>query len=573
MLTRLSVKNLAVVADAVLDFAPGLTVVTGETGAGKSLLIGALSLAVGARASSERVRDGGAAARVEAVFEPDDPDRVNRLLSDLGLEPLEDGLVILRREIGADGRSRAFAGDSQVLVSTLRTLGDALVDLHGQGEGQALLRPAAQRHALDALGGSRAEVHALGAALDAAEAVERDIEARAQRHAEIARQREFFEHQLNEIDGARLSADEEDELLRERTRMRAASRLAELRETVARELDDDEHGAIGAVARAGDGVGELARIDDTFAPLAEMLETARLEIEEVARSIDTGLADLEFSPERRDEVEARLDRIAALKRKYRPSIPAVLEYAEELRAVLAGDEAGTVELADLERRRDEHRRAAAELADRVGETRVRAAAELAHAVTGALPELGMEGARFDVALDVQADPDSWYLRGGAGVGLTRSGAERVTFRLAANPGAPLRPLATVASGGELSRVMLALKEKLAEAHPVDVMVFDEVDSGIGGGTAHAVGDRLRALSGTRQVIAITHLPAVACTGDTHYRIDKRTDGHTTEVTVSALAGRDRVGEIARMLSGAEDDRTARRHARELLEARTGRAAT
>jgi len=571
MLTRLTVQNLAVVADVTLELGQGLTVVTGETGAGKSVIVDALLLVAGGRGSGSIVRPGAQAARVEAVFEPRDAARLSQRLVELGLPALEEGVLILRREIAADGKNRAFIGHAQVLVSTLREIGDELVDLHGQGEGQGLFRTARQREWVDAHARAEPLVEELGKCLHAADEAAEKLDGLTARFAEATRQRERLEHELHEIESARLLPDEEELLKHERGLVRSREELVEHAGAVCRELLEDENAALTRVSRAETSVRHLASLDPELEPSVELLETARVAMDEVARTVAGRLRGLDFSAERRDEIEARLDLLATLKRKYARSIPDLLAHAQSLREALDAEAGTSDSLATLERERDAWRAKAKSLADRLGEARVRTARELALGVTKELHALGMKEAQFDIRVEPEVDRTSWYERAGKRLRIGSYGAETVEFLLTANPGLPPAPLAKIASGGELSRVMLALKVRLVDVDPADVLVFDEIDAGIGGRTARVVGERLAAIAADRQVVAITHLATVACAGRTHLRVEKVTDGSTTSVRARSLADEDRVAEIARMLSGADADQTARQHARELLASRTGGA--
>jgi DNA repair protein RecN (Recombination protein N) len=568
MLARLRVRDLVVVEEATLEFGPGLNVVTGETGTGKSLILGALGLVTGRRPSGTLVRPGAERARVEAVFAPDDVARVDARLHAIGLDRLEDEWLILRRELRPDGKSRAFVGDQQVLVSTLRALGDGIVDVHGQAEGHRLARPARQRECLDLIAESAAAERLRGLLRE-----ERTVSGRIadvlRRRDEVASQREFFEHQLAEIRAANLSPDEEDELRREREILLKSGEIAESVQAIRHDLVEAENATLDRLGRAARELARLAAIDASFTEACALLESARIEIEDVAATVARRVGSIDFSPERRDAVEARLDRIAGLKRKYRAGVRDLLERAMEIERLLRHGESDDEELGRLERERAEIRREAAAAADRLAQDRREAARRLTRAVMRELPELGMKGARFGVELNTTDDPDSWYERDGRSVRLGPHGAESVRFMLSANPGHPLAPLARAASGGELSRVMLALTVQFAARAPAEVIVFDEVDAGVGGETAVAVGARIESIAASRQVIAITHLASVACRGRRQFSVEKTSARGRPHVQVRPLDEEDRVGEIARMLSGGAADAAARGHARELLSAHGG----
>jgi DNA repair protein RecN (Recombination protein N) len=557
------VRDLVVVREATLEFGPGLNVVSGETGAGKSLLLGAVGLVAGERGSTSLVRPGARVTRVEAVFAPRHVARVNACLAAAGLDPMEEEWLIVRRELTTDGKSRAFVGDQQVLVSTLRELGEILVDVHGQGEGQLLRAPRRQLVWLDAVAGVDPAAP-LQELLARQREITEEIDAIRRRREEVASQRDLLEHELREIADARLEPGEEEALGRERELILKAADVGAHLRAVSDALVDAEGAALDDVGRASTHLEALAAIDPELMPSVQLLENARAEIEEVARAVARRFEAIDFSPERRDEVELRLDVIQRLRRRYGGGVEELLSRAEEIRRSLQSDEESDAEVASLEERRGAVRGEAAAAADRLGEARARAARRLARAVTRELPDLGMKGARFEVQLTTTPDPDSWFSRDGQGVRLGPAGAESVAFMLSANPGHPLAPVARAASGGELSRVMLALKSQMAEQVRAEVMIFDEVDAGVGGRTARAVGERIGAIARKRQVIAITHLAPVACLGDRHFRVEKRSAKGKTSVRVRLLGEEERIEEIASMLSGADGDQVAREHARELL---------
>lgn len=566
MLVRLSVANLAVVDDASLELGPGLNAVTGETGAGKSLILGAVALLTGERAAGGLVRPGTPAARLEAVFEPREPERAEAALDALGLPPLEDGYLLLRRELSADGRSRAFVGDSQVRLATLKTLGERLVDIHGQAEGHELLRASRQREVLDEAGGHGAHRVRLRALLEEERALTTSIRDAERQREEIARQRELYEHQLREITDAALVPDEASTLRAERKVYLEAERIVAHANEVTSELSDDDGAALERLGRASTRLGQLSEIDERWRGALELVDSAHIATEEALRAVLDALDGFDFSPERRDEVEQRLDLIARLERKYARSVPDLILYAQTIRDALAGDEERARTTGALEAERARVRDEAAKVADALGAARAKAAKDLARRVMKELPDLGMKGARFQVHLEAEHDPGGWYEREGTPLRLGADGAERVDFRLSANAGQEPGSLARVASGGELSRVVLALKACLASAITTDVMIFDEIDAGVGGRTARAVAQRMAEIAAGRQVIAITHLAPVACAAAHHHLIEKRAARGTTRVHVRRLEESDRVAEVARMLGGKEDERAARAHAEEMLRA-------
>ena len=557
MLRELRVRNFAVLEAVVVPLAPGLNVLTGETGAGKSMLIDAILLIRGARAQGDVIRADTETATVEAVFDVEPRGPVAALLDEAGLG-LDDGQLVLRRELSRAGRHRAFANDAPVTVGLLERLGDHLVEVHGQHEHQRLLEPARQLELLDRfadaedlreeVGGLFAKFREARAEMERARAAERD---RAQRE-------DLLRFQVGELDAARLRSGEEAELRAELRRAQHAEKLAGGLAEAAALLDDDRDAATSRLARAARLLGDLGRIDPAFAAPVAGLDAAQAHLEEVLAALRALRADVVVEPGRREAIDERLDALTRLKRKYGESAEAMLGFREEAAAEL--DRLGRHEeiLAEQERLLGELRveleAAATALADR----RQGAVERLAPRVERELRALGMERAVFRVALE-RAPLEAIGARG----------LDRVEFRLATNPGEELRPLARVASGGELSRTMLALKAVLARADRVPTMVFDEVDAGIGGRVASVVAQKLAAAAEGRQVLCVTHLAPIAAAAQQHLRVVKSVRGGRTRVAAEPLAGAARVEEIARMLGGETVTDTARGHARALLDAAGG----
>jgi DNA repair protein RecN (Recombination protein N) len=547
-LRELTVENLAVVERVRLALGPGFTVLTGETGAGKSLVVDAVELALGARARGDQVRAGADAARVEAVFDApasdaDDP------LADLLAEG--DGLAIVRREVAADGRSVARLNDRTITVGSLAALSGRLGEIHGQHEGQRLLDPARQLELLDGYGGH-------DTLRERVRDAHREWRATGARSAELvtdprelARRTELLRFQVAEIERAAPRPGEIEEL-------EAQLRAAEHAETIARAAAS----AVGALrdeAGAGETLGtaerELltaAQHDERFAPYADRAAGLAAEAAELARDVAAAADDVELDPATREAVEERLTLLYDLRRKY----------GDTLEAVVAFGESAAAELATLEDQEGERDRLRAEEAARRGEledaaaaltaARTDAAHRLERAVNAELPPLGLVSGAFGVEMAA------------AEIGAT--GGDRVTFTFAPNPGEPARPLARIASGGEASRVSLAIKVVLAEADAMPLLVFDEVDAGVGGRNASALGERLRALSRFHQVLCVTHLPQVAAWADAHFVVGKHLDGDRTVTDVRVLDGGARRAELAAMLAGEGAGDEAHAAAEALLRA-------
>jgi len=550
MLVELHIRDYAVVDDLTLSLGPGLNALTGETGAGKSIIVGALSLLIGERASSDVVRAGAERASVEAVFDLEQLPAVRERAEELGFR-LEDGLLILRREVAAAGRNRAWVGGSPTTAGVVGELGSSLVDLHGQHEHQTLLRARDQRTILDAYGGSTALAKEVARRYRVLEDLKDQLEEREEKQRIVEAREDFLRFQLNEIDEAGLEPGEDDRLEVEIGRHEHSEELARATQALNAELYSSEGAVTDRLAEAKNVLSRLVGFDIALRSEVERVDEALHLVSDVARALGDYATAVEFDPGRLEEVRTRLDRIFRLKRKYGPELADVLETAQRVRTELdAHDEAEN----DLAKIREEIGVAEAELLSEaaiLSTKRGRAATELGIAVSEALPDLGLVGGRFEVELTVSD-------------ALSASGAESVEFVVSPNTGFNLMPLARIASGGELSRIMLALKAILASVDEVPVLVFDEIDSGVGGTVASSVAVKLARVAEAHQVFVVTHLPQVASRADAHLVVEKRVDKDITTTVVRQLNEDSRVYEIARMLGGDAESDASREHARELL---------
>ncbi|HEY7527214.1 MAG TPA: DNA repair protein RecN [Candidatus Limnocylindria bacterium] len=550
-LTELTVENLAVIERVRLPISPGFTVLTGETGAGKSLIVDALALALGARAATDQVRAGADAARVEAVF-----DAVSPLADDPLADVLAagDGQAIVRREVGVDGRSSVRVNDRSVTVGGLASLGERLAEIHGQHEQQRLLVLERQLALLDRFGDLGATVTTVATAHAAWRAtVAQAAEMLADPH-ELARRMELLRHQVDEVSAAAPRASEDEELERQLRSASHAEAIARAADAALRALRD-EGGGLDALRVAGGELVQAASLDERFSDVAERAAALEAEATELARDVAELGEAVELDPAARAALEERLALLYELKRKYGGTLAEVVGFAESAAAELARledqDELRERLRADEEGRRAALERAAAQLTD----ARAIAAEQLANRVNAELPPLGLPAGSFGIHLE----------RTEIGPG----GGDRVTFTFAPNPGEPPRPLARIASGGEASRLSLALKVVLAAADETPVLVFDEVDAGIGGRHATALGERLRALARYHQVLCVTHLAQVAALADSHVHIGKRSADGRTVAEATLLDGESRRAELAAMLAGEGAGEEARAAAEALLRAAAG----
>ncbi len=566
MMIELSIKDFALISHLRLQPGPGLNVLTGETGAGKSIIIDAVQVLLGGRASVDYVRTGRKAAVIEAVFEISGLPWMAEKLAELGLDQDHDQLV-LTREIQVNGRNVARVNGRLVTASVLRELGNLLVDIHGQHEHQSLLRPEEHIELLDHFGGRkllalREQVSRLAAEV---EQVDARMVALGGDERERNRRLDLLRYQVEEIDQAAFTVGEEEEMKRRREILSHAERLAQAADTSFSLLYGGENGQavtdlLGSVL---DHLGEAAGIDPSLAGFVDTLQNIQYEIEELARDLRVYRDAISFDPQELARVQERMDLLQDLKRKYGDSIKEILRYREEAAAEIESYEQGAEKLEELKEERARLRLEQGLACEQLSRARREAARQLEKGVAAGLADLGMKETRFKVAITRVPDPDGPEVEG-EHVLADRKGVDRVEFLLAPNQGEPLKPLAKIASGGEMSRIMLALKGILAEVDRIPTLIFDEVDTGIGGRAARAVGVKLARIGTRRQILCVTHLAQIACLADQHYHIEKKVSRGRTETVVTHLDQEKRVDEIARMLSGTRSQIT-REHARQMLE--------
>ena len=551
MLTELRIKNFAIIESLTLPLAPGFNVLSGETGAGKSIIVGALGLLLGERASADLIRTGTDRATVEGVFDAADRADVAALLDERGIDA-EESTVVLRREIAATGRARAWVNGTTVTASVLAEVGRQLVNLHGQHEAQTLLDGESQRRILDAFGGATEQAAAVREAHATLAAVRREIAELSARRADAERRADYLRHVAKEIDDARLEEGEDARLEDEGRRLEHAGELQTLAEGMAAALDGEEDAALQRLGAVQRSLAAIQKIDPSLERLQELFDNAFYTLQELSRELEEYAAGVELDPERLAEVQRRRDLIFRLTKKYGGTLGEVLATGRAARAELDLVDSAEFDLRQLEAREGAARERLAAEASRLSALRAAAAERLGSAVDEVLPDLGMPDGHF-VATLVPRDE------------VAATGAEDVEFRVALNVGHDARPLARVASGGELSRVMLALKTILARLDRVPTLVFDEVDAGIGGRVGLQVGETMRRVAAHHQVFAISHLPQLAARAHHHILVTKGSRGGVTTADCLVLEGDARVGEIARMLGGDPESQVSRAHARELLE--------
>lgn len=560
MLEELTVRNYALIEELHLRFGPGFNVLSGETGAGKSILVDALSLVLGSRGRSESVRQGSSEAEVAAVIQVENTPELREWCEKYDIEP-EDGSLLIRRTLRPNGRGSASVQAVPVTRGALAELSGVLVDIHGQHEHQSLFQVSAHRRLLDRFANLETRVNEFGALFTEVSDISRRLDILDKDEGEMKREADFLRFAADEIESAELKSGEEEELAETQKRLARHEELSGSLERTMNASSESRHGALSNLRIAKDELGAAAGIDSSLAPLVQRLETAFFEIEDIVQEVRGRLDTANFDPAELEAVDARLARIGTLEKKYAAvSIDEVLEYAREARERLAGFENRDDERRGLLRRRGELQSRLASEAAEISRGRKSAADSLRERTEAHLHSLGMAEARFTVELEGKRNTEGKALIG-------PYGGDTVEFLLSANRGEKPKPLKSTASGGELSRVMLALKTVLSESDTVPSMIFDEVDSGIGGEVARSVGEHLHALSKSKQIFCITHLAAIAVFADNHFQVGKESSGSRTVTRVRRIDADERVKEVARMLAGNRDDAASLGHAARLLEER------
>ncbi len=560
MLTCVRVREFAIIEQQEVVFEPGLNIVTGETGAGKSILVDALQLVLGARGRADLVRTGARQADVEALFDVSDDPVARGRLEGVGIE-VEDEIV-LHRVNQASGRTRAYVNGKLATAAQLRRLSAGLVDISSQHEHHTLASPASHLAYLDAYAG----LEGLEQGMRQAWALLLDARASVQELEDQARNRVdregYLRYQLSELEGLDLKPGEDTALADEAKRLRHAERLSRATQGAEAVLYEQENALTAQLARVVGGLQELAAIDPRLSEVTQQLEGARVELEEAARVLGAYGRNVHADPERQAEVEARLAHIRRLERKYGGSLEAVLGYRDTITAQLEELAAVEVNLEERQATMDSALEQASELAKELSERRKDAAERLAEAITAELNELGMGDAlvQVDVAPFEQVSHD--FVVGEAP--LTSTGIDRVEFLIAPNPGEDPKPLAKVASGGEISRALLALKAVLAGNGPAGTYVFDEVDAGVGGAVAEVIGRKLQEIARHHQVVCITHLPQIAAFGEAHFFVSKTVRDGRTRSKIKSLDDAERIRELANMMAGKQHGRSTRKAAEDML---------
>ncbi|MBM3330239.1 DNA repair protein RecN [candidate division WOR-3 bacterium] len=578
MLSELRIRNYALIEDLTVQFSPGLNVLSGETGAGKSIIIGALSLLLGDKPDADMIRAGADTAQVEGRF--DAGKQLAAECTALGIPLTEDGALLLRRRAERSGRGAAYANDSGITIAALQRLGDRLVDLHGQHQHQLLLKPEIHLDILDEYAGLSSERDGFAERFHAFDEKSAELARLDQQLAERRSRQELTEFQLKELGGAAVKSGELAGLSRERELLQSAERRFTLARQLEELLSEQEGSIIGLLGIAGKTLNELAELDPGLAERRALLSEARAGADDLWRELVRYRESIEFSPERMEEVNSRLFLIEKLERKYGLRADELASLEARLRAELDSIELGASHREEMVAELSALRQDLMARADALSRKRGRARTELEKRLSTEFEALGLGKAVLSVSIGRVLDPDGVHQRGNERFRMTPAGVDTAEFLFSANPGEELRPLRKVASGGELSRIMLALKSALTRARDmtemsdisdrvpsggVATLVFDEIDVGIGGKVAEAVGKRLARLGKNHQVICITHLPQIAKYAERHLLVAKSVRGNRTLTSIRTLDPDSRVEELARMTSGATVTKASLAHAREMLE--------
>ncbi len=548
MLEVLHIENIAIIEEADIRFEAGFNALTGETGAGKSIVIDALSAVLGQRTSRELIRTGADKAFVSAIFSGVEPS----LLAELGITPEEDGSLLLQREIHSDGKSVCRIGGRPVTVGQLKALGSRLLNIHGQHDGQQLLDEEEHLRFLDSFGRTERLFNAYTEKYNHFIEIQRKMQSLQMDESEKARRVDTLTYQIGELERAQLRAGEEEELSARRNLLRNAEKFisAVSEADYALNGDDSGDGALGLLRRAQDAIGAVRHLDDGYAALHQRLEALYSEAYDVAATVEDRRESFDFSPNELDEVESRMDQLYRLKKKYGPSVEDMLAYLDRCRAELEQIEYAGDTLIRLERELAKAEQAALDAAERLSQGRRQAAEQLSAQILEELRQLDMGKIRF--AADMAEKP------------LGPDGIDQVRFLMSANVGEELRPIHKIASGGELARIMLAMKNVLSEQDMVGTMVFDEVDTGVSGRAAQKVAEKMARISRRKQVLCVTHLPQLAAMADTHFSVEKGEQNGRTYTAVQRLDREQRRQELARLTGGSHVSQTMLDGAEELL---------
>lgn len=562
MLRQLYIKDYALIDEIIIEFKSGLNILTGETGAGKSIIIGAMSLLLGERAKRDVIRKGASMSVVEGLFSVPDTDRWIPFAEQI--ETHDDGLL-LRREVHESGRTRAFANDSPISNTLLAEIGDLLVDLHGQHAHQTLLKVDRHLDYLDNFDISKDLIEQVRHSYKRFLSLNSELETLKERERLLKEKKELLEFQVHEIAVADLQIDEEENLEREERILKNSERLFQASEELSQILYAGENSAVEKLSFAENTLSGLKGVDRQFGKWAQECESARIAVEEIVNAVQIFVSKVEYNPQRLEEVRERLGLLSRLKKKYGGSLEEVLRFLAESKNELDQMESIGDRIEKAERELEEENLTLAKHCEALSKKRHDSASRLEKCTVKALEELGLKSGKFKIRLQTRENPEGRLRIGNRQFSVTQRGIDQAEFFISLNPGEDPKPLTKIASGGEISRIMLALKAVLAEADEVPVLVFDEIDTGISGRIASVVGNNLHEVSRRRQVICITHLPQIAAKGEHHFSVEKQVIDNRSVTTIRVLDEEERIGEIAKLIGGERVSDSAIDSAKELLK--------
>jgi len=552
MLTTLRVQNLAIVDNIHVDLGSGLNVITGETGAGKSIIANSLGLVLGGRSDRSMIRAGETKCSVEAVFNLTDSPEIDAILDEIGIEPCRDNILIVRRIISASGSGKNLINDCPATVQTLKRIGTLLVDMHGPHDHQSLLNPDFQLDILDAYGHLSELRTAYAATYRTLLDLQQERDSIDDNDQAVAQQIDMLSYQVKELEDADLANLDEEELISEHTRTANAERIIELTNSVRNAIIEDDTSAFNALAFSQRTLPELADLIEEGAEWRDEIESISIQLQEMATSMSGFVQNIETDPERLLQLEDRMALIQKLKRKYGSSIADMLAFLKKSKSRLTDLENREERLLKIDAEIEKARKKVMTAGKKLREARKKSAVTLGESITKQLHDLGFQHGEFDVAVNPAENPRP-------------SGLDDIDFGFAPNVGEPMRPLKAIASSGEISRVMLAIKAVLAKHDRIPVLVFDEIDSNVGGEMGNAIGTKLAAVAEQHQVICITHLPQVAVHGESHFVVAKEVRDERTRTSITPIHAEKRAEEVARMLGGKDLTSVTLRHAREMLK--------
>jgi DNA repair protein RecN (Recombination protein N) len=556
MLEELHIRNYALIDTLSIRFTKGLTILSGETGAGKSILVGALGMVLGTKVTGDVIRTGTEEAEVTAVIRIEGNGEAEEWLKQRDIAD-EDGSIILRRILRRNGRGASYIQNVPVTLGDLQEFTSLVVDLHGQHEHQSLFHEENHRKFLDRFAGISDRVEAFYTKFQELAYLRKKREELGKTEKERLRELEYLRFAVEEIEKANLREEEEEELSREKKILLSHEKLVKTLNEVIGELSTGREGVVGSIRRSQNLLQSLVPIDPSLEMYQKRLETVYYELLDIVESLKSNAEKRVFHPERLEKIEERLGTLYKLEKKYGPALKDVFQFKQKSMERIRELETTTVEMEELDQTIADREKRLLEEAGQISEIRKKEASRLQGLITEALKRLGMQKIRFEVSLSRRESSPGVVLCGPYGY-------DAISFLISPNPGEPLKPLKEIASGGEVSRIMLAIKTVLAEADSIGCLIFDEVDAGIGGEAAVVVGDYLQNLSRSKQVLVITHLASLAARGDQHFRVEKIVEGNRTRTDIKSIKDEERIKEIARMLSGEPEGKVSLIHAEELL---------